>query len=205
MPAGNPNERVQTRNSIFPRVCCLIGKTVGLMAWFGLLVGSNRGVGGETSLTEYQVKSIFLLNFAKYVDWPPTAFAATNTPIVISVIGEGKIGGELAKTVEGKSVDGRPIVIRQIQTPEDLDKCHILFIGSSEKTGLVEILSRINSKPVLTVGETDQFMEQGGVINFVKKEGKIRLEINLDAARDQFKTLECGGRGERQNKVSVLC
>ena len=103
--------------------------------------------------------------------------------MVIGVLGEGKFGGDLAKTVEGKSVQCRPILVRQIQTPEDSGKCHILFIGSSEKAGLVEILNRIKTKPVLTVGETDQFMEQGGVINFVKKEGKVRLEINLEAAR----------------------
>jgi hypothetical protein len=183
MLAGNSNERVQTRDSIFPRAYCMIGRAIALVALLGLLLGSNRGAGGEISLTEYQVKSLFLVNFAKYVEWPSAAFAATNTPIVIGVIGEGKFGDELAKTVEGKSVGGRPLLIRQIPTPEDLDKCHILFIGSSEKTGLVEILSRIKTKPVLTVGETDHFMEQGGVINFVKKEGKIRLEINLDAAR----------------------
>ena len=183
MRLENSNQRVQTRNSIFPRPYYLVGQAIALMSLFGLLVGSNCGFAGESSLTESQVKSLFLLNFAKYVDWPSNAFAATNAPILIGVIGESKLGGELAKTVEGKSVDGRPIRIRQIQTPEDFDKCHILFIGASEKTALVEILSRIRTRPVLTVSETDQFLEQGGVINFVKKEGKIRLEINLDAAR----------------------
>ena len=153
------------------------------MGLCGLLAGSNRAFGGEASLTEYQVKSLFLLNFAKYVDWPSDAFAVPAAPIVIGVVGEGKFGGELAKAVEGKNVDGRPVLVRQMQTPEDLGKCHILFIGSSEKTGLVEILVRLKTRPVLTVGETDHFMEQGGMINFVKKDGKIRLEINLDAAR----------------------
>ena len=183
MRAGNSNERLQPPNGIFAQACRLIAKASALMALFGLLAGSYRGFGGETPLTEYQVKSLFLLKFAKYVDWPSSAFAATNTPIVIGVAGEGKFGGDLAKAVEGKSVDGRRILVRQIQTPEDFDKCHILFIGSSQKTGFAEILGRIKGKPLLTVGETDQFMEQGGVINFVKKEGKIRLEINMNAAR----------------------
>jgi hypothetical protein len=102
---------------------------------------------------------------------------------VIGVLGDTKLGAELAKTVEGQNVVGRPVIVRQIQTPEDSDKCHILFIGSSEKAHLVDILGRIKEKPVLTVGETDQFLDQGGVINFVKKEGKVRLEINMDAAR----------------------
>jgi hypothetical protein len=169
-----------------PPCRCLIGKAIALVALFGLLAGPNRGFGGETSLNEYQVKSLFLLHFAKYVDWPADAFEGANAPIVIGMIGgtgEGKFGRELAKTVEGKTVDGRPLLIRQIQTPEDCDKCHILFIRTSEKTEMAEILVRLKSRPVLTVGETDHFMEQGGVINFLKKEGKVRLEINLDAAR----------------------
>src|SRR5712671_3441341 len=183
MRVGNSKVRVQMRNGIFMRACCLIRKAIAMAAWFGLIAGSNHGFCAETPLTEHQVKSLFLLNFAKYVDWPSDVFTAPDAPIVIGVLGEGKFGGELAKTVEGKSVQGRPILIRQIQTPEDSGKCHILFIGSSEKASLVEILNRIKTKPVLTVGETDQFMEQGGVINFVKKEGRVRLEINLEAAR----------------------
>ena len=183
MRVGNSKVRVQMRNGIFMRACRLIRKAIAMAAWFGLIAGSNHGFCAETPLTEHQVKSLFLLNFAKYVDWPSDVFTAPDAPIVIGVLGEGKFGGELAKTVEGKNIQGRPILIRQIQTPEDSGKCHILFIGSSEKAGLVEILKRIKTKPVLTVGETDQFMEQGGVINFVKKEGKVRLEINLEAAR----------------------
>ena len=133
-----------------------------------------------------QVKALFLFNFSKYVDWPSEAFATANAPIVIGVIGgsvEGKFLRELARTVQAKNVDGRSILVRQIQTLEDLDKCHVLFIRSSEKTRLGEILGGLKTRPVLTVSETDQFLEEGGVINFVKKEGKIRLEINLDAAR----------------------
>ena len=183
MRVGNSIIRVQMQNGIFLRACRLIRKPIAMAVWFGLLAGSNHGFCAETPLTEYQVKSLFLLNFARYVNWPSDVFTAPDAPFEIGVLGEGKFGGELAKTVEGKSVQGRPILIRQIQTPEDSGKCHILFIGASEKAGLVEILNRIKTRPVLTVGETDQFMEQGGVINFVKKEGKIRLEINLVAAR----------------------
>ena len=171
------------RNKNVRRACGVFAKTIALTALFVSLFEPGRGFSGETSLTEYQVKSLILVSLPKYVDWPSDAFANANTPIMIGVLGDSKFGAELAKTVEGQNVVGRPIIVRQIQTPEDSDKCHILFIGSSEKTHLADILGRIKAKPVLTVGETDQFLDQGGVINFVKKEGKIRLEINMDAAR----------------------
>jgi hypothetical protein len=156
---------------------------IGLLAFLGLFLRVATVASGEVSLTEYQVKALFLLNFAKYVDWPAASFAETNTPIVIGLCGEDKFGDALKKAVEGKSVSGRGIVIQPIEKDADLAKCHLLFISDSEKKRLADILAKTKAVPVLTVGESDQFLEQGGVINFVKKEGKIRLEINLDAAR----------------------
>ena len=134
-------------------------------------------------MKESQVKALFLFNFAKYVDWPPAVFHGTNAPIIIGLSGEDRFGDVLKKMVEGKRVSGRQILIQPIEKDGDLGKCQILFISDSEKNRLSEILDKIKTLPVLTVGETDQFVELGGVINFVKKEGKVRLEINLEAAR----------------------
>lgn len=158
-------------------------KAISLIAFCGLLFRAANVAGGEVSMTEYQVKALFLLNFTKYVDWPPVSFAGTNTPIIIGLYGEDKFGDALKQAVEGKTISGRRIILQRFEKDDESGKCHILFISDSEKKRLGEILDKIRALPVLTVGETDQFMEQGGVINFVKKEGKIRLEINLDAAR----------------------
>jgi hypothetical protein len=154
-----------------------------LPVWLVLLALSAPALGGGLSLTEYQVKSLFLLNFAKYVDWPSTVLTAADTPIIIGVISEGEFENELAATVERKSIGGRPIRVRRMRTPEDFEKCQILFIAGTERERLADILSRIRTKPILTVGETAEFLDQGGAINFVLKEGQIHLEINLEAAR----------------------
>jgi len=148
-----------------------------------LLPARDGTCAGEPSLSEYQVKALFLFNFAKYIDWPSTAFPDTNAPIVIGIVGENNFGGHLRKTVEGKNISGRGIVIRGNVKEEDFDKCHILFVSASERKHIGEVCSRVKGAPVLTVGETEQFTQQGGVIGFVKKEGKVRLQIDLDAAR----------------------
>jgi hypothetical protein len=161
----------------------LLKKTISLVAFCGLLFRAVNAAGAEPSMTEYQVKALFLLNFTKYVDWPTTAFAETNSPIVIGLYGENRFGDALTKVVADKTISGRQIIVQPIEKDGDLGKCQMLFISDSEKNHLGEILDKIKTLPVLTVGETDQFMERGGVINFVKKAGKIRLEINLAAAR----------------------
>lgn len=158
-------------------------KVIRLIAFCGMLFRAGDVAGGEVSMPEYQVKALFLMNFAKYVDWPAAAFAQSNSPIIIGLYGEDKFGDALTKVVEGRTISGRRIIIQPIEKDGDLGKCQMLFISDSEKNHLGEILEKINALPVLTVGETDQFMERGGMINFVKKEDKIRLEINLDATR----------------------
>ncbi len=146
-------------------------------------ISADRGKADEASVPEYQLKSVFLLNFAKYVDWPSEAFNTSEAPIVIGVLGENKFGTNLENTVKNKNVGGRKIIIRAILQDSDWQTCHILFISASEKKRLNEILEQVRASPVLTVSEIDQFTEQGGIIRFLKKEQKIRLEIDLQHAR----------------------
>jgi hypothetical protein len=177
------NERAPPRNLTVPRAFGLIRMVSPLIYLFGLLIGPAHCAGAEVDMTESKVKALFLFNFTKYVNWPPAVFHATNGPIIIGLIGEDRLGDALEKLVEGKRVSERQILIQPIKKNGDLGKCQILFISDSERKGLSEILDKIKTLPVLTVGETDQFIESGIMINFVKKEGKIRLEINLEAAR----------------------
>jgi hypothetical protein len=159
-------------------------RSFGVLLWLALLLTPNPGDCGDgPSLTEYQVKALFLLNFTKYVEWPDAAFDHPDAPVTIGVIGENHFGEDLKKTIEGKSVNGRRIVILPVETDDDWGKCHILFVSASEKKRVAEILVRVGTLPVLTVGETEQFTQQGGVVNFIRKDGKVRLEINLEAAR----------------------
>ncbi len=129
------------------------------------------------------MKALFLFNFAKYVDWPASAFSSSSAPIVIDVIGEDGFSDEFRRVTGERTVNDRKVEIKQIQDTADLKDCQILFIGSSEKGRLTEILEAVKNSAVLTVGETDRFLLQEGMINFTKKENKIHLEINLVPAQ----------------------
>jgi hypothetical protein len=153
-----------------------------VLALFGLLAAVMNNPAAEVSMTAHQVKALFLLNFTRYVDWPIGSFAEANAPFTIGLYGGGSFGEVLKRTVEGKTVAGRRIAVELIDARGAPEKCQILFIGESERKSVAEILKKVKSFPVLTVGETDQFLDQGGVINFVKKDDRVRLEVNLDAA-----------------------
>lgn len=182
MPIQNPNDSGALGNQP-PRRPGLPAKVARLLGLFGLLAGVAPGVCAEPVYTEYQVKALFLVNFSKYVSWPAEAFSDNAAAITVGVLGEDKFGEHLAKAVEGRTVSGRALAIRFVKNEEDLAACQILFVSASEKKRLVEILAKVKTRPVLTVGEIEEFLRQGGIINFIKKDGKVRLEIDLDAAR----------------------
>jgi hypothetical protein len=155
------------------------------MLFFSLTLGVHSGLCEDLpAATEYQIKALCLLNFAKYVDWPAQAFADTNSPILIGIIGENKFEDDLKDAMEGRCAGGRKIVVTAVASDKDYRKCQILFIGASDIRREAEILKDLKSLPVLTVGETEQFARDGGIINFTDHDGKVRFAINLRAARE---------------------
>ncbi|HWX18719.1 MAG TPA: YfiR family protein [Candidatus Binatia bacterium] len=147
-----------------------------------LLLAGGHGGAQESPPTEYQIKAAFLFNFAKFVEWPKTAFAGVTAPIVIGILGENPFHDDLARVTRNKTIDDHPLVIKELRSPGEAANCHILFISTSEKKRLPEILGSLRGASVLTVGEMDRFTEAGGMINFVLEGSKIRFQINKDAA-----------------------
>jgi len=153
-------------------------KAISLFGLMVFLLG-NLTVHAQTSMSEYKVKALFLLNFVKYVDWP----AGGSGPITIGILGQDNFNDSLANAVEGKNINGRAIAIKHLSPGDSLSGCTILFISSSENSQLSAILGKTSSLPILTVGESESFLQNGGIINFMLKDGKIRLAINLKAAQ----------------------
>ncbi len=147
---------------------------------------------------EYQVKAAFLYNFMRFIDWPAEE-ASSKEALVIGIIGEDPFGDAFTP-VKDKQVKGRDVVFKRFkglgemkkagekdqsafkQEIETVRKCHLLFICSSEKNNLGEIIQLLQGSPVLTVGEMDNLIESGGVIKFLMESKKVRFEISLTAA-----------------------
>lgn len=149
----------------------------------GLLLAAAHGRAQVPAPSEYQLKAAFLFNFAKFIDWPPETFAADKAPFVIGILGANPFGNELEQTVAGKKINDHPITIQLIHAGSEATNCHILFISNSEKPRLPETIQSLRGAAVLTVGETDGFVESGGMVNFVQEANKIRFQINDEAAK----------------------
>ena len=142
--------------------------------------------------SEYLIKAGFIFNFAKFVEWPSTAFAQPDSPIVIGILGTDPFGTIIDKIVQDKKVGARGFVVKRLKWGADLKElstCKILFVGASEKAHMDELVQIVRGLPILTVGETPGFAERGGVIRFVLEDNRVRFEVNVEAAHQADLTI----------------
>lgn len=152
-----------------------------VLALAALLNGSMRGQ--ETAPSEYQVKAVWLLNFARFAEWPTNAFPGPKAPFVVGVVGKDLFGKNLEKAFEGKLFKGRSFAFKHISSELEARGCHILFISSSEGRRIRDWPGKLKGAAAMTVSEVEGFLDYGGAINFVLKDGTVRFEINVKAAQ----------------------
>lgn len=150
-----------------------------MVAWILLVAGPRNAY---STPTDYEVKAVFLYNFAQFIDWPANIFTNQSSPMVIGILGEDPFGSTLDDAVKDETVHGRKIVIKRFSAADDLRTCQILFISQSEKDRVVDVLQELKASPVVTVSEVEQFCEHGGMINFVRQDQNVRLEVNRASA-----------------------
>ncbi len=137
----------------------------------------------ESASLEYQVKAAYLLRFSQFVYWPEDRFASAGQPLVIGVIGLDHFGPALDSTVAGRTAQGHPIVIRRLAPGEPLDGVELLFVGQLKDRERREVLRQAGEQSILTVGETDDFLKNGGGIGLLRIGETIRFSVNLRTAQ----------------------
>lgn len=129
---------------------------------------------------EYRVKAAYLLNFARYAEWPPAAFAGGDTALNVCVVGRDPFGPVLDETLRGRRLSGRPLRVVRRARPTGVS-CHLAFLGAETRPVLESWLAALATEPTLTVGEGDGFAGAGGMIGFVIVDETVRFEINTEA------------------------
>jgi YfiR/HmsC-like len=158
-------------------------KNLGACAAAFALLASSAGGAATLEPTEYGLKSVFLYQFCRFMEWPQSAFASANDPLVIGIVGDDPFGSLLREAVEGETYHGRPIRVEHYRTPRDIKRCHILFVSRSLVDDMDEITSRVAGKNVVTVGETDGFLDHGGMIALTADRNKVHLRVNASSLR----------------------
>jgi len=147
-----------------------------------LIAIANLAGGAEPVAEEYQVKGAFLLNFTKFVDWPPQVFQGPGDPIAICILGQNPFGPLLDRAARETVVAKRSVSVRQVSDGQQASQCQIVFVGASERKRSRAWLEALRGKSVLTVGEFEGFLANGGVVNFKLEGERVRIEISTAAA-----------------------
>jgi len=157
-------------------------RTLGLL-WIVILIsGTPQSARAQSTPDEYEVKAAFLFHFAQFIDWPASAKTAEDPSLKLCIFSDEPRRQELQNTIEGKLIGGRVYHVRLINQLQEIPDCSILFLSRDETRRQTAIVKGLRGVPVLTVGETTDFLSDGGMIRFHLEEGKIRFDINLGAA-----------------------
>jgi len=148
-----------------------------------LTIAGAGWVSAQTNAaSEYQVKVAFLFHFAQFVEWPAETFKDAASPVTYCTVGMDPLHGVLEAGLNGKTIDGRPVRVLHFKQAQEIQGCQVLFLGTPEKKFISATLGSLRASPILTVGDSEDFVQQGGMIGFFLEDNKVRFEINLDAA-----------------------
>ena len=181
--AARPSDEIR-RAGLFNQMKNYLGRGVILV---GLLLAGTSTFTSQAPSAEGQVKAGFLYNFAQFIQWPNQAFADRDMPFTMCVIGD-PFEGVLEKTVERETANGRRITVRHLGSADTLRGCHLLYVAKLEAKRGTEFLTAANrifaseGLPILTVGDSEDFINIGGMIRFTETGNRVRFEINPDAA-----------------------
>ena len=159
----------------------------GLPRWAQALLLAARFFHGASlpaqslpnAIQAYHVKAAYLYNLAKFVNWPEEPEGVAG-PLVIVVFGADPVGPALEHLAWGKTINGRRLAVRRTKRVEEVLPCHILFIGSPDRKRLGQIFQAIGNASVLTVSDTEEFLQLGGTVGFVVEGSTVRLRINIE-------------------------
>jgi len=159
---------------------------VAVLLCLSVAGGANAQSSASAASAEYLIKAGFIYNFAQLVQWPSAAFSQADSPIVIGILGTDPFGTSIDRVVENKKLDGHNLIVKRLRWSKDLKdltECNILFISSSEKEHVADVINMVKWLPILTIGETPGFAARGGIINLTLEDNKVRFEVNIGAAK----------------------
>jgi len=151
-------------------------------AW---LLAAAAAANAQSGGSEAELKAALTLNFARYVEWPERAFASREAPFQFCLVGRDSLGAAFS-ALESRTLQNRPVKVRRNVPPDDTRGCHVVFASELEERRVPLLLRSLAGQPVLTVGDADGFIDNGGAIGIVPGEQRLQFEVNravLDQAR----------------------
>jgi hypothetical protein len=135
----------------------------------------------QSASDEYRLKAAFVYRFPQFVEWPAATLQDART-LDLCVLQPNPFGSDLERLVNGEALNGRPLRVRVVAGLDALTGCHAVFAGGRSEAAAA-VLKAVAGRPVLTVGETDRFLDDGGIIALRVVERRVRFEVDATNAQ----------------------
>lgn len=155
------------------------GAALCLAMWAMIEPPAAFGQGGASS--EYRQKAMVLANLPKFVEWPAEAFARTEAPLQVCVYGSFSFGTTLVEAVRGQIVHGRRMEVRWVKQDRELRSCHLLFLSGLDPARITRALDTVYGGMTLTVGESEEFLKLGGMVNLTSESERTYFDVSLES------------------------
>jgi hypothetical protein len=146
-----------------------------LLALLHLPASSQETDRLQLNATEF--KAAILSKVPSYVQWPSSAFLRSDSSLVIGIVGSEPFHDLLEKLLDGKQFNGRNVIIRRLDSFDQADKCHILYVPSRHETAWREARTRMETSGLLAIGETEEFLKAGGVFVISERDRKLAIHV----------------------------
>jgi hypothetical protein len=162
--------------------CRALGVAITVVALVSVMgTGGARIVtAGDTATTE-QLQAALLMTLARFTEWPSGEFSSASAPLVVGFVADEAVAEAFELIARGKNVSGRPVVARRLQWDSDTTGTHVLLIGEAERRRLVDVLERVQRRPILTVSQLSEFGRVGGMITLKSSGGRVSFAVNSRA------------------------
>jgi hypothetical protein len=152
--------------------------------WLGVLsLFPSLVLAQTTTLSEHQIKAVFIYKFCLYVEWPPGTFSDSHSPVTIGVIDADDIAAELELKSKDRTIDGRPLAVRRLDSTSNLDNLQLLFISQTQQNKLTQWITLAQRYPLLVVTEIPSGLDAGSSINFALQDNRVRFDVGLAATQ----------------------
>ncbi len=148
------------------------------LVWTGCMAAAPT-----PTVSEYAVKAAVLLKVAKFVEWPAGTFPSDRSTLVICIVGR-QAPLPAFESLEKNQLGSHPLDVRLVTGDMlDLRQCQVAFFPTDSGADVDYALSKLEGMPVLTVGETEDFAQRGGILALVTREQRVRFTVNLAASK----------------------
>ena len=132
------------------------------------------------SVTAPGLKAAYLLNFARFVDWPSDK-VPIGASLVLCIVNDGAVATALEETIVGRVVNGHPLSVVRLGASATLPMCHVLYLAELDQKRSLDIIATLLGRLVLTVSDARGFARNGGMVELFVEGGKLRIVANVDA------------------------